>query len=42
MLHNPPNLAQAGARVLGSVLNDPGGEVARHGYYLNDYEAEWE
>jgi tyrosine-protein kinase Etk/Wzc len=35
-------LAQVGARVVGTVLNDPGGEVAKEGdyYYPYDYAAE--
>lgn len=35
-------LAYAGARVLGAVLNDPGGEVSQYGdyYYPYDYAAE--
>jgi capsular exopolysaccharide synthesis family protein len=37
-------LAIVGARVVGTVLNDPGGEVAREGdyYYPYDYVAEKE
>ena len=35
-------LANVGARVIGTVLNDPGGEVAKEGdyYYPYDYAAE--
>jgi len=31
-------LTQAGARLLGVVLNDPGGEVSREGYYYYPYQ----
>jgi ATPases involved in chromosome partitioning len=35
-------LANVGARVIGTVLNDPGGQVAKEGdyYYPYDYAAE--
>jgi Mrp family chromosome partitioning ATPase len=35
-------LANVGARVVGTVLNDPGGEVAKEGdyYYPYDYAAQ--
>jgi Mrp family chromosome partitioning ATPase len=37
-------LAHVGARIIGTVLNDPGGEVPKYGeyYYPYDYSAERE
>ena len=31
-------LANVGGRVVGTVLNDPGGEVAKEGYYYYPYD----
>ena len=38
----PPAAGNVGARVVGTVLNDPGGQVAKEGdyYYPYDYAAE--